>query len=84
MSNPVKELAKTCKIIGKECTDLVQDHTDKKIDEMTFVNKYFDMVDKLPSDSKKNDIVKELESFMISQAEVSFRDEPSESEVKND
>ena len=84
MSNPVKELAKTCEIIGKECKELVQDHTDKKIDEMTFVNKYFDMVDKLPSSPKKNDVVKELERFMTSQKEVSFRDEPTESEIKSE
>ena len=84
MSNPVKELAKTCEIIGKECKDLVQAHTDKKIDEMTFINKYFDMVDKLPSDSKKNEVLKELEIFRTSQAEVSFRDEPTESEIKSE
>ena len=84
MSNPIKELAKTCEIIGKECKDLVQDHTDKKIDEMTFINKYFDMVNKLPSDSKKNDVIKELESFITSQAEVSFEDEPTESEIKSE
>lgn len=84
MSDPLKELAKTCKIIGKECTDLVQEHTDKKIDEMTFINKYFDMVDKFPESPKKDKVVKELEKFMTSQKEVSFRDEPTKSEIKSD
>ena len=84
MSDPVKELAKTCEIIGKECKDLVQDHTDKKIDEITFINKYFDMVDKLPPNEKKDKVVKELEGFMTSQKEVSFRDEPTESEIKSE
>ena len=84
MSNPVKELAKTCEILGKECKDLFQEHTDKKIDEITFINKYFDMVDKLPPNDKKNQVVKELEKFMTSEKEVSFRDEPTESEVKSE
>ena len=84
MSDPVKELAKTCEIIGKECKDLIQEHTDKKIDDMTLINKYFDMIDQIPSSPEKDKVVKELEGFMSSQKEVSFRDEPTESEIKSE
>jgi hypothetical protein len=63
MSNPVKELAKTCEIIGKECDDLVEQRRGKKIGDLRFVNEYFQLLDKLKDVNKKEDILKKLEDY---------------------
>jgi len=84
MSDPVKELAKTCEIIGKECKDLVQEHDNKKIDELTFMREYFNILEKMPEGEKKEKVLKELDTFKTAQEEVSFRDKPTESEIKSE
>lgn len=84
MSDPIKKLEQTCEILGKECKELVKEHKELKIDEITFVEKYFDMLDKTPTSEDKTKAIAELEKFMTVQKEVSFRDEPLESEVRSE
>ncbi len=84
MSNPIEELEKTCEIIGEPCKILANERKDKKIDELTFVRKYFDMLESMPDGEKKKKVLTELDKFKTSQQEISFRDEPTESEVKSE
>jgi len=64
MSDPINKLIGTCDILGDECKKLVNDLKGKKINELGFVNGYFDLISKMPDDERKNDTVKDLEEYI--------------------
>jgi len=84
MSDPMEELDKTCEIIGDQCKILANERKEKKIDEITFIEKYFNMVENMPDNTKKQKVLAELDKFKTGQEVVSFRDEPVESELKSE
>jgi len=79
MSNPIKKLEQMCNIIGDKCDILVDNRNKKAIDDTTFINEYFNMVNDMPDGTKKDKVISELESYKINQSEISYRDEPFES-----
>lgn len=76
----------TCKIVGKECDNLTNDLNAEKITGVEFVDKYFDLVNKMPDGDNKNKVVDELKEYMTVQKEISFGEEQEagESEIKTD
>lgn len=76
MSNPIDKLIETCNIVGKECDNLVEARKTKRIDDIGFVNKYFDLVEKMPESEKKREVEKELDKYL---KEVG---EPTDKEVQ--
>jgi hypothetical protein len=84
MSDPLEELEKTCEIIGEPCKILANERKEKKIDDITFIQKYFTILETMPTGAKKQKVLMELDKFRTGQEEVSFRDEPVESEIKSE
>lgn len=84
MSDPIEELEKTCEIIGEQCKILANERKEKKIDDITFIQKYFDLLETMPTGIEKQKVLTELDKFRTGQKEVSFRDEPVESEIKSE
>lgn len=64
MSDPINKLIGTCEILGEECKTLVKDLKTEKINELGFVNKYFELIEKMPDDARKEDTIKDLEEFI--------------------
>jgi predicted solute-binding protein len=63
MSNPIEELAKTCEIIGKECHELVEKRQSKQIGDMRFVNEYFQLLEKMDTGEKREEVINNLEEY---------------------
>lgn len=63
---------------------MANERKEKKIDDITFIQKYFDMLETMPTGIEKQKVLTELDKFRTGQKEVSFRDEPTESEIKSE
>lgn len=64
MADPINKLIGTCDIVGKECKDLIEKLKKDEINELGFISGYFNLVDKMPDNARKEDTIKELEEFI--------------------
>jgi len=79
MSDPLKELEKTCKIypddseFGKSCQELIRERNTKGMGDFAFVNKFFASIEKDITDNKeKKELLNKLEEF-IDKKDVKLR-----------
>jgi len=63
MSDPIEKLAETCKLLGDECHELVKERKEKHIGDMRFVNKYFQLLEKMDKGKKREEVISDLESY---------------------
>ncbi len=62
--DPIDKLINTCQLIGKECDEIVKEHERKEINDIGFVNKYFDLLSKIDDQKLKDEIIKDLEEYI--------------------
>lgn len=82
MSDLIKKLSETCELIGEKCDKLVDNQKSNNIDEIQFVNQYFDMLNKMPNSSDKERIITDLQQFKNEKMDIFQETIPEKSEVK--
>ena len=78
MSDPIDKLKQTCSILGDECKELVKKREKNELDDVGFVNKYFDMLERMPNNSVKKKVVEDLEEYI--KKDVQIHDESEKKE----
>jgi len=64
-TDPINKLIGSCNIVGKECDELVEARKKGDLNDLGFISEYFTLLEKMPASNKKEEIIKELEEFIV-------------------